>query len=410
MAVGPSEMLAMAVECRGAKRDRAPCDCLEKPEAKRFRDEWTLPDLPPREAETVALALEQWGCLRHRVKALEPTLRREAALVQEILDAGLRGENRQTLRKLTQSTASGVDETVERVGRAIGSNRQRLESILEKNHGELLRLSATSMSNAKEEVLRELDAVLTRLKVALGSVRCELLSAKERSDMNTVRNVGRSFNDLKALMHRLEDERRLVTRNSTLAALLVTVCRRVLPVRQVDPAALRDIPPSREGCQRIMDFYFFTDAGRYYFGDYLSGPNWFARLRRNVAILLVRDMHGAVVYNDFAVSGEHRAPGAPLAPEAAPLRSIEAEDEHGRIFDRRHDAEFKLLSGLCAAASSTSWEGTGRLWSRKPLCRSCIGAVDQVRAFFPRLRLTVSVDDDRPACRQHPACDASTSS
>ncbi|CAE8629368.1 unnamed protein product, partial [Polarella glacialis] len=58
-----------------------------------------LCELPPAEAEAVSLALEQWGRLRHRVKALEPTLRREGALVQEILDTGLRDENRRTLRK-----------------------------------------------------------------------------------------------------------------------------------------------------------------------------------------------------------------------------------------------------------------------------------------------------------------------
>jgi len=384
---------------------------------KRSPDDLSLLcELPPREAEAVGLALEQWGRLRQRVKALEPTLRREGALVQEILDTGLRDENRRTLRKLTQSSAGGdVEETIQQVGKAIGANRERLERILERNHGELVRLSTTAVSDMKEDVLREVDEVLARLKRALAAVRGELLGAKERADMAAVRRTGRSFNDLKGLVRRLDEERRLITRNSALAALLVTVCRRVLPVRQVDPSALRDIPPSCEGYRRIMDFYFFTDAGLYFFGDYPSGPNWFVRLKRNVAILMVRDSSGRVVYNHFAVSGEHRAPGAPLAPEIGPLRSTEAEDEHGRVFNRQHDAEFKLLSGLCAAVGAlgdggdsssssscsaedgsrgsrgSSMEGTGTLWSRKPLCASCLGAVSQVRALFPRLRLTVSV-------------------
>eukprot|EP00927_Polykrikos_kofoidii_P037961 TRINITY_DN32185_c0_g1_i1.p1 TRINITY_DN32185_c0_g1~~TRINITY_DN32185_c0_g1_i1.p1 ORF type:complete len:711 (+),score=115.23 TRINITY_DN32185_c0_g1_i1:249-2135(+) len=355
-----------------------------------------LCELPAREAEAVSLAMEQWSRLRYRVKALEPTLRREAALVQEILDTGLRDENRRTLRKLTQSSASGgdVEETIQQVAKAIGANRERLERILERNHGELVRLSTTAVSDLKEEVLREVDEVLARLKRALGSVRTQLLGAKERADMTAVRRIGRSFNDLKALVRRMDDERRLITRNSALAALLVTVCRRVLPVRQVDPSALRAIPPSCEGYRRIMEFFFFTDAGLYFFGDYPSGPNWFVRLKRNVAILSVEDEAGNLVYNHFAVSGEHRAPGAPLAPVGGLLRSTDAADEHGRVFNRQHDAEFKLLSGLCAEYAGTSGHtlaGTGTLWSRKPLCRSCLEAVNQVQELFPKLSLKVSV-------------------
>jgi len=232
----------------GSRRKRSPDDLA------------LLCELPAREAEAVSLALEQWCRLRHRVKALEPTLRREGALVQEILDTGLRDENRRTLRKLTQSSASGdVEETIQQVGKAIGANRERLERILERNHGELVCLSTTAVSDLKEDVLREVDEVLARLKRALASVRCELLGAKERSDMTAVRRTGRSFNDLKALVRRLDDERRLITRNSALAALLVTVCRRVLPVRQVDPSALRDISPSSE---MLQSFWCRTRAGR----------------------------------------------------------------------------------------------------------------------------------------------------
>merc|ERR1712226_1719245 len=132
-----------------------------------------------------------------------------------------------------------------------------------------------------------------------------------QGDMSAVRAAGRSLNDLKALSRRLGGERRALTKNSALAALLVTVCRRVLPVRQIDPTELREIDPSYDGYLRILDFYFFSDASLYCFGEHDSGPNWFTRLKRNVAILLVRDDAGHCVYNAFAVSGEHRTPGAP---------------------------------------------------------------------------------------------------
>lgn len=415
-AVGEASVAPLGPTLSGGGGASSPSRASSK--RKRAPDDFSwLCELPPKEAEAVGVALEQWGRLRHRVKALEPTLRREGALVQEILDTGLRDENRRTLRKLTQSSANGdVEETIQQVGKAIGANRERLERILERNHGELVRLSTTAVSDLKEEVLREVDEVLQRLKCALAGVRAELLGAKSRADMTAVRRTGRSFNDLKALVRRLDDERRLITRNSALAALLVTVCRRVLPVRHVEPSDLRDIPPSCDGYRRIMDFYFFTDASLYFFGDYTSGPNWFVRLKRNVAILLVQDVSGKVVYNHFAVSGECRAPGAPPAPSCGgPLRSTEAEDEHGRVFNRQHDAEFKLLCGFCLFMAETlglgsegaaTWEGTGTLWSRKPICSSCLGAVRQLAALFPNLQLSVSVGSLTQGDERRPAVDA----
>lgn len=38
-----------------------------------------------------------------------------------------------------------------------------------------------------------------------------------------------------------------LTKNSVLATLLVTVCRRILPVRRIDPAELTNIPVPRGG-------------------------------------------------------------------------------------------------------------------------------------------------------------------
>jgi len=203
---------------------------------------------------------------------------------------------------------------------------------------------------------------------------------------------------LKALTRRLDCERRSLTKNSVLATLLVTVCRRILPVRRIDPAELTNIPASYEGYLQILDFYFFSDANLYCFGEHFSGPNWFTRLKRNVAILSVIDADGNCVYNNFAVSGEYKTPGAPLAPEEGPLQSIEAADENGRVFDRRHDAEFKLLTGLCGAVpveQRPSWTASATLWSKKPLCRSCAGAVSQVEGLFPRMSVAIVVGEPK---------------
>ena len=67
-------------------------------------------------------------------------------------------------------------------------------------------------------------------------------------------------------------------------------------------------PPTKAGCPifahvtwigstcsgylQILDFYFFSDASLYCFGEHFSGPNWFTRLKRNVAILSVQDADG----------------------------------------------------------------------------------------------------------------------
>jgi len=298
----------------------------------------------------VGAALERWRQLRARAEALRPVLQREDQLMQEILDHGLRGEDRRTLRRLASGSSQEAEEVAARyVAAAIGSEMQALKETLVRNRKELLQLSATTLPDKKRDLVVGLDEVRSEIQGALDITRSELLAAKERGDVGMLRSMGRSFNDLKVLLQRLEGDRRKLTKNSALAALLVTVCRRVLPVRQIDPSELRDIPPSHEGFLRIADFHLFSDSGLYDFGEHCSGPNLFTRLKRNVAILHIRNAQGEVVYNTFAVSGELNTPGAPPVPDCCPLRSIEAEDEHGRLFDRHFDAEFKLLGGLCAA-------------------------------------------------------------
>lgn len=353
-------------------------------------------ELPPLQASAVSAALERWARLRPRVETLRPTLEQEDRLMQEILDRGLGSEDRKTLRKLASGGGTDAEEEARQVATAIGGEGQRLQEILMENHRELLELSTKSTPDNKKELLAEMDAVLDELRKAQEAVHSELLVAKDRSEMAAVRAAGRSLNDLKALTRRLDGEKRSLTKNSALAALLVTVCRRILPVRQIDPTELQCISPSHDGYLQILDFYFFSDASLYCFGEHYSGPNWFTRLKRNIAILTVNDQQGASVYNAFAVSGEHKTPGEKLAPESGPLQSIEAEDEHGRVFDRRHDAEFKLLTGLCeivAREDPHSWQASAVLWTKKPLCRSCAGAVQQVLHRLPLLRLEVVVGE-----------------
>merc|ERR1711988_1064307 len=77
-----------------------------------------------------------------------------------------------------------------------------------------------------------------------------------------------------------------------------------------------------------------------------------------------------------------------------------AADENGRFFGRQHDAEFKLLAGFFSAAvaameHAASWEGRGVLWSKKPLCRSCAGAVQQLKTLCPRLTLDIIYGNDQ---------------
>mmetsp|Transcript_78681 Transcript_78681/g.163614 ORF Transcript_78681/g.163614 Transcript_78681/m.163614 type:complete len:506 (-) Transcript_78681:186-1703(-) len=374
----------------GEESDGVPAPELRAPE-----------ELPEREANIVAASLSRWTHLRSRVEEVRPALEEEDRLMQEILSRGLGGEDRKMLRKLASGgRQSGEDEASE-LAAALGPDRDRLQDILMRNQRTLLELSASSKTDAKQDLLDEMEGVIDELRKIQETVHAELLVAKEKEDMAAVRSAGRSLNDLKALTRRLECERRSLTKNSALAALLVTVCRRVLPVRQIDPKDLQEVPPSHEGYLKILDFYFFSDASLYCFGEHYSGPNWFTRLKRNVAILLVRDVSGRILYDDFAVSGENKTPGAPPAPAVGgPLISIEAEDEHGRVFDRRHDAEFKLLTHFCQSVASNKEvvdNAKAELWSKKPLCRSCSGALRQVQDRFPTMGVVVRIGDPNAA-------------
>lgn len=372
--------------------------------------ELIVPDIPAAEAETVRAALQRWGLLQRRVMVLRPTLQEEDRLMNEILDRGLVSEDRRRLRMLASGGTKESEQEASQLANALGPDREKLQDILRRNQRALLELSTNVEPEHKKELLDEMEVVIGDLKKSQEAVHSELLGVKRRQDMEAVRKIGRSLNELKALSRRLEGERKSLTKNTDLAALLVTVCRRVLPVRNIDPDNLKDIKPSYAGYLQILDFYFFSDAGRFCFGEHFSGPNWFTRLKRNIAIFKVEDDQGRVVYNAFAVSGEHKTPGASLASPDGPLRAIEAPDEHGRVFDRIHDAEFKLLTafvqgvdaaeaaaaGTSAASGAQGALGSGArasLWSKKPLCLSCAGAVGQMQQRFPAMTLEVKIGD-----------------
>ncbi|CAK0903482.1 unnamed protein product [Prorocentrum cordatum] len=263
---------------RGEKRPRGGggAEREGEDEAESLAAELQLPPgLPALQADAVGAALERWASLRPRVEALRPALQQEDRLMQEILDRGLGSEDRKTLRKLASGCGSEADA---------------------ENQRELLALSTATAPENKRELLAEMDAVIDELRRAQDEVHGQLLAAKGRTDMAAVRVAGRALNDLKALTRRLDGEKRGLNKNSALAALLVTVCRRVLPARQVDPSELGSVPPSHDGYLQILDFYFFSDAGQYCFGEHFSGPNWFTRLKRNMAILAVEDASGRGMY------------------------------------------------------------------------------------------------------------------
>lgn len=358
---------------------------------KRAHDSLCAPaELPPQELPVVDASLERWRSALALRADLKPVLHREQELIREILSCGLREGDRKTLRQLvTGDSGSDMDALRQDslVGRMV-AQAEKLQGILLKNHNALLELT-TRMPEGKEEILRQLDEVRTSLRAAQTAVHGKLLHAKMGADPELVRSLGRTLNDLRALMRRLEADRSEVLRNSRLAALLVTVCRRVLPVRQINPMELKTIDPCHNGYLRILDFYFFSDASKYCFGERYSGPNWFTRLKRNVAILEVLGENKELIYNDFAVSGVYNKPGAPLAPDNGFFKSSEAEDEHGRVFDRRNDAEFKLLSTFAERFRNTDFAGTATLWSKKPLCKSCQNVVQQFHKRFPHATLKV---------------------
>ena len=79
------------------------------------------------------------------------------------------------------------------------------------------------------------------------------------------------------------------------------------------------------------------------------------------------------------------------------MQSMEAPDVSGNMYDRCHDAEFKLLADLslvvCAALSHMVCPSTAVLFSNKPLCSSCVAAVKQLQQRLPYMQLEVVIGE-----------------
>ncbi|KAJ9469349.1 hypothetical protein DIPPA_01759 [Diplonema papillatum] len=187
---------------------------------------------------------------------------------------------------------------------------------------------------------------------------------------------------------------RLQTANKRLSSY-----RAAAALRPVEPAFLASqrLEPSWRGYRQVLDFYRGSDSFAFSFGRQLEGPQHFVDIRRNVAILSVKGKSGAdevEVFNGYAVSGEERAPGVNAAP--SPLFStVVCADGLGHSYDRRSDAEFKLLSLFAERRRAAAGEEyTAVLWSKKPLCDSCADVfLVQLPRVFPRMELTVVIGD-----------------
>ena len=114
------------------------------------------------------------------------------------------------------------------------------------------------------------------------------------------------------------------------------------------------------------------------------------------------------LFCEYAISGMG-APGlrwcgeAEGQPLSGPFLPIECADGLGESYLRDHDAEFKLVSELCArhlgvtapGQVNRSYRGRLTLWSKKPLCASCSGVVyRQLVAALPGAQLEVRVDEE----------------
>jgi len=310
--------------------------------------------------------------------------------MHEVLASGLASQEWPVVQRHSFYT----EEMVQAMADAVAPNKAQMQQRLLDRYEEILEV-AFSTRKSKEAILREANTISRSLKSAREAARSKLAAEKLLKNERLLRKSFKVLKQLKTLALALKQDQRELVSISCLSALFEAVCRKVLPVRQIDPRGPQDVEASRRGYLKLMNFHAFSDASTYCFGaPHYEGANWLTRNGRNIAILKVKNTAGQVIYNNFAVSGEWRRPGAKLAGKDGPLRAIEAEF-CGEPCDRRNDAEFKLLSELCERSDS-SWQsmrGTGVLWSKRPLCKSCAGAVQQLLEMFPNLSLDVVVEE-----------------
>merc|ERR1719183_380716 len=130
-----------------------------------------------------------------------------------------------------------------------------------------------------------------------------------RSDREVLRTLGPKHAAWGKEIKAIQSLDAKVGRRLTVASRRINEYRSMQMLRYVQPAHLRDIEASFKGYMKVLDFYRHSDAQRYSFNRQLSGPQHFADIRRNIAVLEVwDDLLGSRIFNAFAVSGAD-APG-----------------------------------------------------------------------------------------------------
>eukprot|EP00927_Polykrikos_kofoidii_P040155 TRINITY_DN34371_c0_g2_i1.p1 TRINITY_DN34371_c0_g2~~TRINITY_DN34371_c0_g2_i1.p1 ORF type:complete len:511 (-),score=105.22 TRINITY_DN34371_c0_g2_i1:74-1606(-) len=298
-------------------------------------------------------------------------------------------------------------------------------------------LPMSTMNDFEIGFAEELQEFATRM----GSVRERLLlhitAAKARGDRETLRALGPRLGEWSKEIKNVRDLNGKVGRRLTVGSRRITEYRAKQKVREIDPSLLVDIDANFVGYTKVLDFYRHSDAQRFSFGRQMEGPQHFADIRRNVAILDVWD-DGNVseasnatteaaasprrIFNGHAVSGVDGPGVNPDAKARALFEAKEARDGLGETYLRDHDAEFKLCAAFCACAGisvgsngqSDARDGPQQLskagssmramlFSKKPLCASCHDVVFvQLLRLLPGLQLQVIVDEPETSAVNSP--------
>lgn len=267
-------------------------------------------------------------------------------------------------------------------------------------------------SGEEEAIAMALDAFAASSSTCRTALMDELKQAKAAGDRELTRRFGRRANALYTLTARARALDAPVRTRLTISIRRIAAFRAACAIRPISPSSavssrqLTNVPPTRSGYDRVLDFYRFSDAARHSFGRAYSGPQFFTDIKRNVAVLHATrgEADSKCVYNDYAVSGEN-APGLNLDGREGPFEAIACEDGLGEHYLRDHDAEYKLVTEFCArhldmrrrGAVCTEYRGRITLWSKKPLCASCSDVFyQQLGRVLPRATLEVRVDDSSP--------------
>lgn len=245
-------------------------------------------------------------------------------------------------------------------------------------------------------------------------VQIQEAKAVSPPQIEKIREIGRSIGALQNIIVRAFALDKPVRRRIQISARRLPLYRSSIMVRLLEPdTRLNSVPPLRLGYEQILDFYRLSDCGAFSFGRDFKGPQFFHDVRRNVAILTatrgpmsptdesVSSSQEEILFSEYAVSGVD-APGMNPSSISGPFTAIECVDGLGECYMRDHDAEFKLVSELCATKLSVRAPGDTNnlycgqitLWSKKPLCASCSKVVQhQLVVALPKANIKVLVDD-----------------